>query len=873
MSGNKKKLILGTVAITMAFAVFSTSCKKTEENEIPAYDASTRVATDQSEQVVTLDSENYSYYNNSIELYDDDGNVYDIGDPYVFRYDGKYYLYSSLNGERRYNGQIPCWVSDNLVDWEFAAYAYTPDYVATDSPSYIAFAPEVVYYKGYFYLCESRRGQGHYFFRSESPIGPFELISDNLHMGLDGSFYLANDGQLYFMSAEDEYTDRICYYKIDFVEDEEGTPSVEIDTTKRTIVDTAELGGWTEGPGYFARNGYQYLTYTGNHVDSANYRVGYSSTSDSLLFNGLTKKADNITLIASGMDTPSVDAYTYVNGESTTVAARSSNFRGLGHSSNVIGPNMDSIYTAFHNADRINYDNTFYTSTRQYNLTQYYTNNSYVLTNGLGNYLKTKPEMPDYTAAASELTETENGTYMSTKETEKVFTAELSFKLTDNAGKVLLGQGNGNGASVTVSGTKLTYTASDGSTAVGTVAISTNGNAVHTVKVVNGYASVEIYYDNVRVVTSGKPANAGKVGYTGGAIPSSTCFTNDAFGTSDFDSVKDLTGSWAAYAYMKGENVGYSLSDASVRTDGVRQGEAEKTAYVEKIDATALTLTANDWVKYTVNAPKSDWYSLSLLVGEESKGCIFEVIIDNESIYKMQIPSDLSFGDDGYVNINAGSFECESGLHTMKIRVYGGKLNVVNVSTESGAKSLGELSDALTDGEQSVFKGLVGTRYSYMPNMGLLTSAKDDRTLLIAGSQGVSNYEISVNVKIAQGSSGGIMFRLDNYSFTNYKTTQLSDSWRGYYLQLNPTSISLKRGDYTTSPESIKTVKTTGDDALKDGTTVKVTIRCLYNDITISINGEKYIEYHDENAYTTGYIGLYADSSSYLYSSFTYKEI
>ena len=44
----------------------------------------------------------------------------------------------------------------------------------SDFASCRAFAPEVIYYKGWFYMCESRRGQGHFLFRSANPNGPFE---------------------------------------------------------------------------------------------------------------------------------------------------------------------------------------------------------------------------------------------------------------------------------------------------------------------------------------------------------------------------------------------------------------------------------------------------------------------------------------------------------------------------------------------------------------------------------------------------------------------------------------------------------------------------------------------------------------------------
>ena len=39
----------------------------------------------------------------------------------------------------------------------------------SDETSHGAYAPEVIYYDGYFYLCQSRAGQGHYIYRSESP--------------------------------------------------------------------------------------------------------------------------------------------------------------------------------------------------------------------------------------------------------------------------------------------------------------------------------------------------------------------------------------------------------------------------------------------------------------------------------------------------------------------------------------------------------------------------------------------------------------------------------------------------------------------------------------------------------------------------------
>lgn len=197
-----KKRIVGLAAAMLCCSMILFGCGVGNNNTPKRqYDPSTRVPTDNGEQVFTIDQD-YARYNNYIELYDGDGDIYDIGDPYVFRFNGKYYLYTSLNGNKKYSGKIPCWESDNMVDWKWSGWAYDPNSTSQSSETYIAFAPEIVYYKGWFYMCESRRGQGHYFFRSATPNGPFTLISDNLGMGIDGSFYLSRRRATLFRKRE-----------------------------------------------------------------------------------------------------------------------------------------------------------------------------------------------------------------------------------------------------------------------------------------------------------------------------------------------------------------------------------------------------------------------------------------------------------------------------------------------------------------------------------------------------------------------------------------------------------------------------------------------------------------------------------------------
>ena len=873
MNRKKRKRICMTAASVLGAVMLGlTACQPAEE-PVPPYDASTRVPTDENEEVVDLAAQGHEFYNNYIEFYDGDGDVYDIGDPYVFRYDGKYYMYSSLNGSKKETGKIPCWVSENLVDWEWGGWAYDPNSTATTSETYIAFAPEVVYYKGWFYMCESRRGQGHYFFRSASPTGPFELISGNLGMGIDGSFYLHDDGQLYFISANNTIAEsRITWFEIDFPEDADGNVTVKIDNTAANIVEDAYLGGWTEGPGYFKRNGYSYFTYTGNHVDSAGYKEAYSYTTSDSPLEGLTSRWNNTTLLSTGFDNEALPGYASVDGSKQVT-----DYRGLGHASNVIGPDMDSVWTAYHNANRVNYKNETGTGTRKYNVTQYFTNGSYVLTNGLGNYQKTKPAMPDYSAAASEL-ETVGGMQLSAQETQDVFTAECNFTLTDGAGSAVAGMRAADDyLIVTAQGTALTVARVAGGArselATANIALSTNASAVHTVKFVSGASSSQIYYDNMLVATLDGSIGAGRVGYAQGAVPSSTEFTNDAFGTSDFDGIKDLTGSWAAYAYMKGENRGWQLGGASVRADGVRQGEPEKTKTVESLGATALVLGRNDWVKYAVNSPAEGNYALNLLLGRESAGCVFEVIVDNEAITMMEIPADTNFGESEYINFQAGNFAVGEGLHTIKLRVYSGTLDFVNVSTVKNADALGEVSDPLTNEDASLFSVLLGTRFSFM-QAGFMTNTSDVRTLARFGSKGIANYEFSVDVRLVNTSGmGGILFRMNEYSYTDSSTTTLGDGFVGYYLQLGGYYVGLYKYNYNKS-ERLGGLRPSSDALLANGVTATVTVRCDNGNITVLLNGVTAIEYFDPDAYLSGYITFFAErDSSLLFSNFIYTEI
>lgn len=253
------------------------------------------------------------------------------GDPYVLRHNGTYYFYKT-NFKDHY---VCAWKSDNLVDWsDFHMVCNVPE-------AFGAYAPEVHYINGRFYLTASSRGNGHFIYVADDPFGPFECITGRFGQRIDGTFFLDDDGTEYFYRAE---TDGICWHEM---------PENGRVNTRPTQIPESNLGGWTEGPLIWHRDGYYYLTYTGNHLLSRGYRIAYSVSKQSPVSGYVNMK--NRTLLLEVED----------------------EFHALGHSSNALAPDMDGAYIIYHNYDflaekpyrMVNVDRLFFNGARMYNNT------------------------------------------------------------------------------------------------------------------------------------------------------------------------------------------------------------------------------------------------------------------------------------------------------------------------------------------------------------------------------------------------------------------------------------------------------------------------------------------------------------------------
>lgn len=226
-----------------------------------------------------------------------------LGDPYIMKYRGYYYLYVSA-GDRN----IYCWRSKDLMEW-------SSDYICcTDETTAVAYAPEVIYWNGKFYMCTSPRGGGHYILTSDSPTGPFTHQTGNMGRDIDGSMFVDDSGQWYFYHANNGGI-RGC------------TMPTHLSFGDDVDLHCCMSGQWTEGPCMFKRNGLYYLLYTGNHVWTNGYRIDYAISRSGALAGFTPQSEQNPILIDT--ETPT--------------------HKALGHGTAFIGPDLDTYFFCYHN--------------------------------------------------------------------------------------------------------------------------------------------------------------------------------------------------------------------------------------------------------------------------------------------------------------------------------------------------------------------------------------------------------------------------------------------------------------------------------------------------------------------------------------------
>ncbi|MCR2803832.1 family 43 glycosylhydrolase [Paenibacillus soyae] len=800
----RDRVITKAAVIGFAAAIMMTGCEATSKPE-------------------AIDLNKYeSVYSNPFPQLEEEWDDYGNGDPFVMRHDGSYYLYVSTKDHRV---GIKAWKSEDLVNWSYAGLV-TEDPVSTG-----AYAPEVTYWNGYFYLYTSPAGRGHYVFRSESPTGPFERITENLGMSIDGSVFIDDDGSWTFTHAGTE-----------------GIVGVPMNDPAAfgfgAPIPGTFLGHWTEGSMIIKRGGKYYMTFTGNHVFSKGYRIAYAVSDESP--TGPYKVPDNNPIVISTKP----------------------DFFGLGHSSTVMGPDLDSHYLVYHNLVGRSAEGP---PVRQMNIDRLVFNGDIMDAVGPTNYEQPYPGRPAFEGRPSaglgewERTESEEGLrILSPGSSEADFTAEFNVRGLAADTKVAAifshaDESNYGMAEISQSERKLRLVAVHEGTetimAEAGLPDDTDFSKLHTIRVENGVGVTRVYFDGLnKIEQQDSDFGGGRIGYRhSGGEPelSYTAFSNLVGGSSDFETTKALPGTIEAVHYLRGESRGFSVKERSSasewrQADGTDLRLASDGAYAIRLNSDG------DWLRYIVNVSEAGTYGLDLTVAAGTDKRKLELLVDDETAATFTISADEeAAGESEWVKVHAGNVKLEAGIHTVTLKAKSGGLELKRLAFRAVDDTRFSEERVLQDAASDQIHGLWDSTDSEYAGVSF-SDAK-----LYGGSERWSDYRIETSVKLGPEASGaaGVLFRVTNESdFPD----QVTDSLMGYFLAVTPSKLELHKLNYDSTMVAAEKIK------LPRGSSEKLAIEAVGGKIQVYIGDEKepVLTYDDPDAFMQGKVGLRSNNAS-----------
>jgi xylan 1,4-beta-xylosidase len=773
-------------------------------------------------------------YQNSLAL-EQEWPDYGIGDPYVMRYNGIYYLYCST---KDFRVGIKTWSSSDLIHWKYEG-------LVTEEPlTEGAYAPEVVYWNGYFYMYTSPAGKGHYVLRSDSPTGPFTIQTENLGLSIDGSVFIDDDGKWYFTHADGK----------GIIGHEMSDPY----TMKEGKTLNAYLGHWTEGSMIIKRDGKYFMTYTGNHVFSKGYRINYAVTTDSPIAN--YKVPENNPIVIS----------------------TKKEFNGLGHSSSVVGPNLDSYYIFYHNLIGHSAEGP---PVRKLNMDRLVFNGEKMVVLGDGTHFpQPVPQMPDWYDGVNKPLDqklwdvrvnADETKWLSSKAANKNrFTAEFNFRL--NMENTRSGEtsfetvfsytddNNFNSVSVDPALRSIAlFEMKDGKRkqlAIAELPQSMDFTKLHTIRVESDVRSTKIYFDQMNKMTMPDIiAKPGKIGYRYRNVKPTlefTAFSNEAEGSSDFETAKPVPGSIEAVHYLeerdKGFHVGHPVKGSVMReVDGVPiQTSEDGSNAVEMVGK-------GDWLAYRINVESDGTYGFDAMMKEDGNENVVELQVDGKPQHFELGNASQSEGN-LWVKKHLGNMKLTQGEHILTVKLVKGKLNCrfLNIYriAELPAEKLSNIFN------QILPEDMYGDWIKKENGFAVQTEGSDAK--MYAGSDEWTDYRVEVDLKSTADSieEAGLLFRVTNESEFR---DQVRDSFMGYQLTFRNGRMILKKMNYEQNEVASAPL------SLASGSSVHIAVDVIGPTMKVYVNDsmQPVLEWTDTNAWMHGKIGIRSASPKWLFTN------
>ncbi|MDR2828901.1 MAG: bacterial Ig-like domain-containing protein [Acholeplasmatales bacterium] len=798
----------GTYSIVVSYSGLSTSYNIELEYEVSYYN--------------NTDFHNYGEYVSSNILGQWPG--YGIGDPFIMRFNGMYYLYaSSIDTE---NGVL-AWKSEDLINWEKCqgeglplGYVLSPsDYV-----SRAAYAPEVYYYNGLFYMYTSPAGAGHYIYTSENPEGPFIQASSNLGFSIDGSVLIDDDENMYFTSAD------AAGIRLRNMSD-----MLNISPASK-IITSSSLGGWTEGPYILKKDGIYYLTYTGNHVTSDAYRIGYSYSTTSSLYSNPG--------FSYGIDTPIL------------LNTESENFKGLGHSSTVLGPDLNSYYLAYHNLNSSGGPN------RSLNIDRILFNGSEMVVSA-NEKNSIKPSLSGF-YARDRFSEGKflsvNNLLLSNSFSQSNYTAEFNFKGEEIASLYA-------GYIDSLNYVKIVINFNTGvisineviggiSTVIGSVTLNKqySKDVLHTVRLENNNSKFSLYFDNMRKLYNiSSNSGSGMIGYDENLEVGYSAISNVSGQMSDYNEYKQYNSVIPASLYYH-----HSSYSSSV----IVENASSKFENASQVSLNAVGAKAT----YFVNFNESGFYGLTISYPYSSQGKKIGIKVDNSDVMMVTLPIIEGSSPTDYISALVSEFNVSAGINQIRIENVGQDFKYVNFTFFKSSEVSPLFSDdlsgymALGADYKTIWK-LFDSDGDFLPDSHRATAGTIQ--LVYIGDSTITDFVLDIDIRLVGGgtstSTAGIVFRASNSSIGNHDTYQ---SISAYYMSLNAWESKIQKLNYNLS----STISVDPTDIIAD-TWVHLKIVAVGAHIVAYIDGVKVIDFYDIESFTHGKLGLYTNGQEALFKN------
>ena len=731
----KTILLLFPCLLALSSCSFTNSTTKVDDKELAKFD------------------ELRDTYSNSIDIPNVSGSNL-AADPFVLRYNGKYYMYPTGAGAK-----IRCYVSSDLVNWEPSSDKGLGSGIclsgkASSYPSGVGdypYAPEVIYYDGYFYMVTSITGNGHFIFRSEDPEGPFVRISENLGKSIDGSFFIDSDEEIYFYGAGGN---SISAYKLedDFI-------TFKKDNDKDYVQSLLEcsMGAWTEGPYLLQKDSSYYLTYTGSHYLSRDYRVDYAyATADSdVAISSSFKRKDTVLLEVKD------------------------DYNGLGHSCTVLGPDLDSYYIVYHNL-------TNKGANRYLNVSRLYFNGSDMIASNVDTNDHFIPRLAEFEAYDDTYLDNVGNFILSSESTNKTFSTEFNVTGTDEM--IFSFKDEKNYASISFDGTSITIKkiVNGSSNLVKKINLRKEYDTTvnHTFRISYKANYLDLYFDNIALIDDLKVnLDEGKIGFK-------KQNTFDNIGYLAFSNVGQ--GSSDKEEYKSGTILASSFDDRlSYLTAGSGLNVIEGGTFRNEEGNNIVLANNGDRVTYRIYEDNANDYYINLRVPYSSIGKQVGIRINDKEVKTFTIKGDQSLVyKKGDVNVTLGKISLSDGPTN---------LSFVNVGDEFAFSRFDlEMVNDYANDEEIVFTNNVDLSNFTLRNNPLLTSKGLQTSIeafnTITTKEKYNDYEINAKIQLNNfDSSGyfGFMLNANKYSINKdsrdaaYRSGNYDTNYQGIGLRID----------------------------------------------------------------------------------------